>query len=155
VCKGVLFAAASLIISVFPAVAQPAAHPLSLQDCVRLAETVPSAAGLALQDREIADRQVVAARAGFLSQAGSASGYTYNSPLLDDRSAFSFVALNGLRGYVALFSVTQEVDTSLIALYIAGKTLNISSFMGAIMVVGIVHKNGIQMALRRKPWYWL
>ncbi len=34
---------------------------------------------------------------------------------------------------------------SLLALWITGTTLNISSFMGAIMVVGIVHKNGILM----------
>ncbi len=34
---------------------------------------------------------------------------------------------------------------ALIALYITGTTLNISSFMGAIMVVGIVQKNGILM----------
>jgi len=34
---------------------------------------------------------------------------------------------------------------SLAALYVTGTTLNISSFMGAIMVVGIVHKNGILM----------
>ncbi len=34
---------------------------------------------------------------------------------------------------------------SLLALYLTGTTLNISSFMGAIMVVGIVHKNGILM----------
>jgi CzcA family heavy metal efflux pump len=34
---------------------------------------------------------------------------------------------------------------SLLALWITGVTLNISSFMGAIMVVGIVHKNGILM----------
>lgn len=34
---------------------------------------------------------------------------------------------------------------SLVALYVTGTTLNISSFMGVIMVVGIVHKNGILM----------
>jgi CzcA family heavy metal efflux pump len=34
---------------------------------------------------------------------------------------------------------------ALAALWITGTTLNISSFMGAIMVVGIVHKNGILM----------
>ncbi|MCZ2156736.1 MAG: efflux RND transporter permease subunit [Bryobacterales bacterium] len=34
---------------------------------------------------------------------------------------------------------------SLAALWITGTTLNISSFMGAIMVIGIVHKNGILM----------
>jgi CzcA family heavy metal efflux pump len=34
---------------------------------------------------------------------------------------------------------------ALVALDLTGTTLNISSFMGAIMVVGIVHKNGILM----------
>ncbi|HEY7307324.1 MAG TPA: efflux RND transporter permease subunit [Bryobacteraceae bacterium] len=34
---------------------------------------------------------------------------------------------------------------SLLALWVTGTTLNISSFMGAIMVVGIVQKNGILM----------
>jgi len=34
---------------------------------------------------------------------------------------------------------------ALLALYLTASTLNISSFMGAIMVVGIVHKNGILM----------
>jgi CzcA family heavy metal efflux pump len=34
---------------------------------------------------------------------------------------------------------------ALLALWLTGSTLNISSFMGAIMVVGIVHKNGILM----------
>ena len=34
---------------------------------------------------------------------------------------------------------------AMLALFITGTTLNISSFMGAIMVVGIVHKNGILM----------
>jgi CzcA family heavy metal efflux pump len=34
---------------------------------------------------------------------------------------------------------------ALLALLVTGSTLNISSFMGAIMVVGIVHKNGILM----------
>lgn len=34
---------------------------------------------------------------------------------------------------------------SLLALLVTGQTLNISSFMGIIMVIGIVHKNGILM----------
>jgi CzcA family heavy metal efflux pump len=34
---------------------------------------------------------------------------------------------------------------ALAALFLTGSTLNIASFMGAIMVVGIVHKNGILM----------
>ena len=34
---------------------------------------------------------------------------------------------------------------AMLALYVTGTSLNISSFMGAIMVIGIVHKNGILM----------
>jgi len=34
---------------------------------------------------------------------------------------------------------------SMLALFVTHSTLNVSSFMGAIMVVGIVHKNGILM----------
>jgi multidrug efflux pump subunit AcrB len=34
---------------------------------------------------------------------------------------------------------------ALLALYVTHTTLNIASFMGAIMVIGIVHKNGILM----------
>lgn len=34
---------------------------------------------------------------------------------------------------------------ALLAIWITGQTLNVSSFMGTIMVVGIVHKNGILM----------
>lgn len=41
---------------------------------------------------------------------------------------------------------------SLAALYVTGVTLNISSFMGAIMVVGIVHKNGILMLDSEKDY---
>ena len=40
--------------------------PLTLEDCIRLAESSPSAITLAQQDREIADRGVTQARAGFL-----------------------------------------------------------------------------------------
>ncbi len=44
-----------------------------------------------------------------------------------------------------LFATLLCSSGSLLALYLTGQTLNVSSFMGAIMVVGIVHKNGILM----------
>jgi len=40
------------------------------------------------------------------------SGYTYNSPWQQDRSMTSFVALNGIREFVGLAAVFQEIDTS-------------------------------------------
>jgi CzcA family heavy metal efflux pump len=44
-----------------------------------------------------------------------------------------------------LFATILCTFGSLLALWITHATLNIASFMGAIMVVGIVHKNGILM----------
>jgi multidrug efflux pump len=46
---------------------------------------------------------------------------------------------------IILLTVPLALFGALLALYVTGSTLNISSFMGAIMVVGIVHKNGILM----------
>ncbi len=85
---------------------------LTLEECIRKALAVPSPVSLARLEREIADREQVQARAGFLPQAGINLGYTYNSPNLLDRSAFSFVALNGIREFVALGNIFQELDTS-------------------------------------------
>ncbi len=47
---------------------------------------------------------------------------------------------------LAILSATMLCGSgALLALWLTGSTLNISSFMGLIMVVGIVHKNGILM----------
>jgi CzcA family heavy metal efflux pump len=47
---------------------------------------------------------------------------------------------------IAILSATILCGSgALLALFLTHQTLNISSFMGAIMVVGIVHKNGILM----------
>lgn len=103
---------------VCPAAAQPAAPvpsvngPLSLEDCLRLAESAPNAVGIARREREIADRDLTQARAGLLPQAHIQNGFTYNSPNLNDRSTFSFIPLNGIREYAMLGTVTEEFDTS-------------------------------------------
>lgn len=92
--------------------AQPSPAPLTLQDCIRLAESVPSPLSIARQERDIAARDVTQARAGVLPQSRLINGFTYNSPLLYNREAFSFIPLNGIREYGSLFSVSQELDTS-------------------------------------------
>jgi len=46
---------------------------------------------------------------------------------------------------VTLFLSAPRVCTVLLALFITGKTLNVVSLMGMIMIVGIVAKNGILM----------
>ncbi len=47
--------------------------------------------------------------------------------------------------FAILLATVLCTSGSLLALTLTGQTLNISSFMGIIMVIGIVHKNGILM----------
>ncbi|MBO0798273.1 MAG: hypothetical protein J2P31_05575, partial [Blastocatellia bacterium] len=49
--------------------AQQAAGVLTLEDCLRLAESVPSAVTLAEEERAIADRDLTKARAAFMPRA--------------------------------------------------------------------------------------
>ena len=111
--RHILLMAASLLAALVPcATAQPPSQTLTLQDCIRLAESVPSPVSIARQERDIAARDVTQARAGFLPQSRLINGFTYNSPLLYNREAVSFLPLNGIREYATMFSVNQEFDTS-------------------------------------------
>ncbi|MCC7497709.1 MAG: TolC family protein [Bryobacterales bacterium] len=85
------------------------APPLTLAECRRLAESVPSAVSVAQLEARIASTGVRVARSAFLPQAALASGYTYNSPLAGQQS---FIALNGIREYQALAGAALELDTS-------------------------------------------
>ncbi len=106
-------AAGWFALAVYGAHAQPQTlPPLTLQDCIRLAESAPSAVSVARQEREIAVRGVTQARAGFLPQSQWANGFIYNSPLLYDRKTFSFIPSNGIREYASLITINQEFDTS-------------------------------------------
>jgi outer membrane protein len=91
---------------------QPAAKPLSLEDCIRLAQNAQSSIGIALQESEIARYGVDRARAGFLPQALLNNAYTYNSPQLHNPDEFSFIALNGIREYNTQLTAIQELDIS-------------------------------------------
>jgi outer membrane protein TolC len=86
------------------------AQELTLADCIRLAEGVPSQVSLARQDREIANREIIQARAGFLPFTQINNGVIYNSPLTG--GAGSFAALNGPREYITQATIAQEFDTS-------------------------------------------
>lgn len=110
--NSILGLTAFLAISVTYASAQPASQTLSLQDCIRLAESAPSAVRIAEQERENAAREVWRARAGYLPQSSLTGGFTYNSPLLYDRTTFSFLPLNGIREYALLLDVNQQLDIS-------------------------------------------
>jgi outer membrane protein len=94
------------------AAAQSSSTPLTLGECIRLAESAPNAISVAEQESQIADRDVTQARAGFLPQMEMQNGFVYSSPRLDDPSTFGFISLNGIRQYTTLGTITQEVDTS-------------------------------------------
>jgi len=110
--KNLLITASLLAATVVCAPAQQPSPALTLQDCIHLAESVPSLVSVARQERDIAAREVTQARAGFLPQSRLDNGFTYNSPSLNNRETFSFPPLNGIREYASMFTVTQEFDTS-------------------------------------------
>ena len=92
--------------------AQVPAGTLTLDDCIHLAESAPSSVRRARQQAQIAKYGITSAHANFLPQLSIYNGITYNSPLLYDRRAFSFIALNGIREYTTLVSSFLEIDTS-------------------------------------------
>ncbi len=110
--RNLLFTAAAILVAASAPVVAQQTQPLTLQDCIRLAESVPSSVSLARQDRDIAARDVTQARAGFLPQSHLATGFIYNSPLSYNRELFSLLPLNGIREYSAIVAVNQEFDTS-------------------------------------------
>lgn len=99
-----------LMVGGSPVSAQDA--PLTLEECIQKALRVASPVSVARKEREIADRGVLQARASFLPQSTIQAAHTYNSPNRQDRSTFSFVALNGIREFVALGQLFEEIDTS-------------------------------------------
>jgi outer membrane protein len=83
----------------------PAPHPLTLADCIRLAEEAQSSASIARQELDIAGYAIRQARGAFLPQVQLGSGFTYNS-------SGKFVALNGVREYSSLFAASLQIDTA-------------------------------------------
>ena len=94
------------------AAAQSSTTPLTLAECIRLAESAPNAISVAEQESQIAERDITRARAGFMPQMEIQNGFVYSSPRLDDPSTFGFISLNGIRQYTNLWTITQEVDAS-------------------------------------------
>ncbi|MCB9383524.1 MAG: TolC family protein [Bryobacterales bacterium] len=86
--------------------------PLTLEDCVRLALEAPSQVQTAELEESIASERQTAARAELLPQFGVSSGYVYNSPVANGPNPFSFVALNGVREYLATADTNWSLDLS-------------------------------------------
>lgn len=101
-----------LVVSVSSLEARAQTAPLTLEECVRLALSSPSAVRVARQQREIAALGLPQARAAHLPQARVDGAFTYNSPLRDSPDVPSHVALNGIREYGALLTAVQELDLS-------------------------------------------
>ncbi|MCL4523986.1 MAG: TolC family protein [Acidobacteria bacterium] len=100
------------VFSSLPAFAQADAKALTLEECIRLAQSVPSAASVAKQESEIAGFGVKQAQAALLPQSQFDTAYTYNSVLRGGSPLQSFVALNGVREYQFLLTASQEIDLS-------------------------------------------
>ncbi|MBI2685558.1 MAG: TolC family protein [Acidobacteria bacterium] len=83
--------------------------PLTLADCIRLANAAPNAVILARQEARIAALGVTATRSAFLPHAGLTAGAIYNSPRADRQA---FVSFNGSHEYITLAGVALELDTS-------------------------------------------
>jgi outer membrane protein len=96
-----------------PAQVAPApAAPLSLDDCVKLAEEAPSLVAVARRQQEIAQARLASARAGLLPRLGAFAGYTRNSGLPGAPDTGSFASLNGINQYTGLITLTEDVDLS-------------------------------------------
>lgn len=92
--------------------AQTTPSPLSLDDCIRLALSSHVSVATAKMQTEIASLSARQARAALLPQARLGGAFTYNSPSSEGNTLPSYVALNGVREYLALATATQQIDTS-------------------------------------------
>jgi outer membrane protein len=101
-----------LLLSAVAAKAQPSPSPLALDDCVRLALESDSSVAAARAETQIAALGIRQTTAALLPQARLGGSFTYNTPSSADNSLPSYVALNGVREYLALATASQELDTS-------------------------------------------
>ena len=86
---------------------QPA---FSLHDGIQAALAVPSTVTLAAHRREIANRDIVQASAGFLAHSAFDSDSVCSGPSPQDRSRFTFIGPIGIRQVVALASLFQSPE---------------------------------------------
>ena len=82
---------------------------LTLAECIRLAESVPSSVSIARHEARIAALGVNAARTFFLPQSSFTGGAVFNNIAA---GSSRFVSLNGQREYITLANIGLELDTS-------------------------------------------
>jgi len=95
-----------------PARAQQPDPILTLEDCIRRALAVPSQLSIARLERTIADKDLSIARAGLLPQVSASFGTIYTSPHRAGSDVVSFLPSNGIREYIGLGHIFQELDVS-------------------------------------------
>ncbi len=83
--------------------------PLTLDECIRLAQNAPSSVSVARQQTIIARYGITAARAGLYPLLTLQNGFGYNTP---GGEGFKFVALNAVHEYVNLGAADLNIDTS-------------------------------------------
>jgi outer membrane protein len=83
--------------------------PLTLEQCIQLAQNAPSTIAIARQQTVIAQYGLTAAKAGLYPAITLQNGYTYTSPYGD---SFRFVSLNAPREYINQGQANLAVDTS-------------------------------------------
>lgn len=88
---------------------QTTGRRLSLADCIRLSNSVPSAVTVSRQEARIANLGIAVRQASFLPHAGLAGGAIYNSPRPEGQA---FVSFNGAREYITQAGIAAEIDTS-------------------------------------------
>ena len=99
----------ALLIAIPQCVAQLPAAKLTLADCIRLADSVPSAVSVARQEARIAALGVTVARAALLPGSSFTGGAAFNST---GPNGSRYVALNGAREYISTANIGLEIDTS-------------------------------------------
>ncbi|MFI5183247.1 MAG: TolC family protein [Vicinamibacteria bacterium] len=101
-----------LVLPAATASGQAAPGALSLDDCIRMALASHSSISIARAQAEVASLGVEQAKAAQRPQARLGGAFTANSPSSENSNLPAYAALNGVREYLALATVTQELDTS-------------------------------------------
>ena len=98
-----------LLVSIPQCIAQPPEVKLTLAECIRLADSVPSAVSVSRQEARIAALGVTVARAALLPGSSFTGGAAFNST---GPNGSRYVALNGAREYISTANIGLEIDTS-------------------------------------------
>lgn len=96
----------------FNAAAQTAPERLTLGDCLQRALASHPTVAVARAQADIADLGVRQAKSAFLPQARLNGAFTYNTPSSQGPDLPTYVALNGVREYLAVATASVELDVS-------------------------------------------